>query len=347
ANNEELTAKVRKDFSMIRKNAELEAQLIEDLLDITRISCGDIQLQKRPLDIRDVVEDAIASVQEELDAKKIILRREFRAPATTVFADAARLRQIFGNVLKNAVKFTPHGGGITVETETSPNNTILLKITDTGIGMSADEVTHAFTAFSQGVDGNGRRFGGLGLGLMLAQKLLHYHTGSIHAASAGRGHGATFIIELPLQKCAADKKPEKAPVKNASTSGSAVGSRILLVEDHDPTRIALAQLLTRRNYEVITASSIIEARNLADKQKFDLLIADIGLPDGNGYDLMDELRKEGWRRGIALTGYGMDEDLVRSQNAGFMTHLTKPVSIEALEAALNAAMDPEADELSA
>jgi len=340
-NNRDLPPRVRTDFNTIRKNIEMEARLIDDLLDLTRIERGKIILEKKLVNLRSVIHDAVAQVREEMNQKQIMLDLQFKALQHTVLADAVRLQQIFWNLLKNAVKFTPEGGQITVETGLN-EDTVFVKISDTGIGMTSQEISAIFTAFSQGnhSSDNGQRFGGLGLGLSISQKLAEFHSGKILAASDGRNKGSTFTVELPLATPAetghnstAQKLPENAP-----SGATARGIRILLVEDHEPTRTTLAGLLARRRYQVAEAATVAEARALAGKKSFDLLITDIGLPDGNGYDLMNELGKKNHLRGIALTGYGMEHDVARSENVGFDAHLTKPVRIQSLEAALENAV---------
>ena len=339
ANNRDLPPRVRADFNTIRKNVEMEARLIDDLLDLTRIARGKIILEKHFVNLRSVLQDAIAQVREDMDQKQITLDLRLKASQHTVFADAVRLQQIFWNLLKNAVKFTPVGGKVTVETGLSDNK-IMVKISDTGIGMTPDELTGIFTAFSQGehAAGTGPRFGGLGLGLSISQKLTEFHSGKIIAESGGRDSGSTFTVELPLvthDEANGNSTAPKLP-QGVSHGVPAKSIRILLVEDHEPTRTTLAGLLMRRRYEVAAAATVAEARALAGARNFDLLITDIGLPDGNGYDLMNELGKKNHLRGIALTGYGMEHDVARSENAGFDAHLTKPVRIQSLEAALDA-----------
>jgi PAS domain S-box-containing protein len=338
-NNRDLPPRVRADFNTIRKNIEMEARLIDDLLDLTRIARGKIILEKHFVNLRTVLTDAVAQVREEINQKKLRLELRLKAQQHTVFADAVRLQQIFWNVLKNAVKFTPEGGQVTVETELAGDK-LLTKISDTGIGMTDEELAGIFKAFAQGehAAANGHRFGGLGLGLSISQKLTELHSGRIIAESEGRDRGATFIVELPLVTAAEANGKAKASsvLEEAEQGGIARGIRILLVEDHEPTRTTLASLLARRNYDVVAAATVQEARTLAKERRFDLLITDIGLPDGNGYDLMNELGKESPLRGIALTGYGMEHDVARSENAGFDAHLTKPVRIQSLEAALDA-----------
>lgn len=338
-NNRELPPRVRADFNTIRKNIEMEARLIDDLLDLTRIARGKIILEKHFVNLRTVLTDAVAQVREEMNQKKLRLELRLKAAQHTVFADSVRLQQIFWNLLKNAVKFTPEGGQVTVETEMAGDK-LLTKISDTGIGMTDDELAGIFKAFAQGehAASNGHRFGGLGLGLSISQKLTELHSGQIVATSEGRDKGAIFIVELPLVTAAESNGKMNTSSALEEGHGSKIGKgiRILLVEDHEPTRTTLASLLARRSYDVLAAATVEEARNLAKKHNFDLLITDIGLPDGNGYDLMNELAKENPLRGIALTGYGMEHDVARSENAGFDAHLTKPVRIQSLEAALDA-----------
>jgi PAS domain S-box-containing protein len=338
ATNRDLPPRVRTDFNTIRKNVEMEARLIDDLLDLTRITRGKLTLEKNPVNLRAVLQDAIAQVREDMNQKQISLGLRLQAARHTVFADAVRLQQIFWNLLKNAVKFTPNGGQIIVETSSSENK-IFVKFSDTGIGMTPDELSGIFTAFSQGEHAavNGHRFGGLGLGLSISQKLTELHSGKITASSAGRDKGSAFSVELPLATAAESIRDPATPIPPENTASSAAPKsiRILLVEDHEPTRTTLANLLVRRRYEVAAAATVAEARALAGTRNFDLLITDIGLPDGNGYDLMSELGKKSRLRGIALTGYGMEHDVARSENAGFDAHLTKPVRIQSLEAALD------------
>ncbi len=336
-NNHELAPGVRMDFNTILKNIELEARLIDDLLDLTRIAGGKVILDKRIVDVHSICREAIATVQEEIVRKEIVLKLKLAAPQSEVFADMVRLQQVFWNLLKNAVKFTPQRGLITVESEVSEKDHIVIRIMDTGIGIEPGEMNRLFKTFSQG--DQARQFGGLGLGLAISKRLMDVHEAKIHAFSPGRDQGATFTVELPLAKTvgkSAAAPDGSAPFSDGSLPVNTLKNiRILLVEDHEPTRKTLALLLMRRRYEVVATASIAEA--LAQKRNFHVLISDIGLPDGNGCDLMIEMRKRGSIQGIALTGFGMEQDVARSQEAGFLVHLTKPVKIQALEKALNAA----------
>lgn len=341
AANSNLPGEVRADFQKIAENVTLEARLIDDLLDVTRISQGKLTLEMRPFDPHSAIRDVVAMVQGEIEEKRLVLNLSLMAEGHRVMGDDVRLRQIFWNVLKNAVKFTPVEGTVTVETETrSGDGHFLVRVTDTGIGMTEDEIGRIFAAFSQGNHAqqpDAHRFGGLGLGLAISRMLVELHGGSINAMSPGRGQGATFLIELPLP-IANEQSREPVPAAGLvlpPVLENGIRRRILLVEDHQPTASALALLLNRRNYDVLCANTLAEARAIATQQNFDLLISDIGLPDGNGCDLMRELHHRTGLVGIALTGYGTDADLERSKLAGFSAHLTKPVRTQELDRALS------------
>jgi PAS domain S-box-containing protein len=349
AANEELPATARADFETIRKNVELEARLIDDLLDLTRITRGKLTLELRPVDAHAIVRDALATVRADLEAKRIRLSLDFGEEHPNVWGDPVRLQQVFWNVLKNAVKFTPEAGAITIEARLSPDQTsLVMNITDTGIGMTAHELQRVFEAFSQGDHagtGGSHQFGGLGLGLAISRKVIELHAGRISVVSAGRDRGCTFSIELPLagrrEKPVVEARPQPMPVPTRSAQPfpgtmPAGGLTVLLVEDHVPTRAALEHLLKRRHYRVLPAGSVAEARSVAEKEKIGFVISDIGLPDGNGYELMAELRKDHDLKGIALSGYGMEGDIARSHSAGFIVHLIKPVRVQLLDEALEA-----------
>lgn len=339
-----LAPEVRAQFVTIRNNVEMEAHLIDDLLDVTRISHGKLSLNLALVDVHAVLEESVGVVMQDLKNKQLRLIKDLKLEKAVVNGDAVRLQQVFWNLLKNAIKFTPEQGAITISTRSRGTDKLEVAITDTGIGLLDDELGRIFEAFAQG-EHAGRdkvhRFGGLGLGLAIGRKLVEAHSGSIEARSAGRDQGSTFIVTLPL---ATQPAPMIASQKNSAgpshppINGSGKDTRILLVEDHEPTRTALANLLARRHYNVKTAASLSEARMLAGQHQFELLISDIGLPDGSGIELMNELRsRNASLQGIALTGFGMEEDIARTRNAGFASHLTKPIRVQSLEAALAAA----------
>ena len=357
AANPTLPEPIRADFELVRKNINLEARLIDDLLDLTRITRGKLRLEERRCDLKVILRDAVANVQLDLQDKKQELRIDAPPRDIYVWGDAVRLQQVFWNVLKNAVKFTPEKGRIVVKVVPSlDNEKVTVAITDSGIGMTPQEIERAFQAFTQGdhaTPGVGsHRFGGLGLGLAISKMLVDLHGGHIEARSEGRDRGATFVTELPMQPSAAAKGKGKrtegeatrakndgrpqAPVSEPGRAPLRAGKpRILLVEDHVATRQTLQLLLRNREYVVSSAETATEALQLARAGEFDLLISDLGLPDRSGYELMGELRAlYPTLPGIALSGYGMEDDLARSRAAGFVAHLVKPVTIGMLEDAI-------------
>ena len=342
ANNPAFPEEARALFASIRKNVELEARLIDDLLDLTRILRGKLPLTLKARDVHRVLEDAITTVRADIAQKQLALKLDLMRERPLVAADDVRLQQVFWNILKNAVKFTPDRGTITVRTRLVADDKLVIAVTDTGIGLNPEEMARVFDAFSQGdhaIGGRSHRFGGLGLGLAISRSLVEYHDGTLTVESAGHGRGATFLVELPLLKNAtgsAPGDPSSAPALETTPPmmSSAQTRSVLLVEDHEPTRKTLEALLRRRRFEVSASACLAEARSLAATRSFDLLISDIGLPDGTGFDLMKEMKERYDIRGIALTGYGMEEDIERSQNAGFRVHLTKPIQIQSLDKAL-------------
>lgn len=346
--NPDVPPPVRADFETIRKNVDLEARLIDDLLDLTRITRGKLKLDLQPLDLNCVIDDALATLRAEALTKGVTMKSALSVGPVPVLADAVRLQQVLWNLLNNALKFTPAHGEISIRTYHDPAGQVArVEVTDSGIGMTGLEIEQIFEAFSQGEHaqkGSPRHFGGLGLGLAISRMLVELHQGRIEAASPGRNQGATFTVTLPL----GDKEQAGAlvttPAQSARaqfTESAAVSPelppsrlRILLVEDHVPTRETLSALLRRRKHLVSTAGSLAEARQLVIRQSFDLLISDLGLPDGTGYELMAELAGKLPLKGIAVSGFGMEQDIAQSLEAGFVNHLIKPVRIEALEAAL-------------
>ncbi len=344
ANNPDLPPSVRADFEMIAANVTLEARLIDDLLDLTRIARGKMVLETRPSDVHAAVRGAAQMIQADATQKQLEIELQLDAQPSLILGDDVRLKQVFWNLLQNAVKFTPAGGRIRVESTAEPEAAMLcIRIQDTGIGMTPAELERVFRPFEQGdhaAQWSSQRFGGLGLGLAIARMLVELHSGEIRAASDGPDTGTAFTIRLPLLMTPTETvrpapvTPSSAVSAKAPPSAAETRARILLVEDHTPTRLALANLLIRRQCEVVTASDAAAARTLITGGVFDLLISDIGLPDGNGCDLMMEFGSRYGVRGIALTGYGSQEDILRSERAGFATHLTKPVSMQALDSAL-------------
>ena len=335
AEDAELPPRALSDIEIIRKAIALQAQLVDDLLDIARITRGKLRLDFHPLDVHTALRHTNEIVAGEAQERQIEIRLDLAASEHFIEADAVRVQQIFWNILKNGLKFTPPRGVVTVRTSNpvQDKGTLLIEITDTGIGIEPGMLGNIFDAFVQGEHTAGHRFGGLGLGLAIVRKLVELQNGCIRAQSGGRDQGTTFSIEFPLAVAPAADSPQPT----VSTSPKQPKRRILLVEDHDITRIALARLLERLGHQVTAAATAAQARELAGTSKCDLIISDVGLPDEDGHTLVADLRKTHGLPAIALSGYGMDEDLERSRKSGFFIHLTKPVDIHALKEVIAAA----------
>jgi PAS domain S-box-containing protein len=326
---EELAPQVRRDFAMIRQNVELEARIIDDLLDLTRITQGKLVLRFEQVDPHLLIAHALDILRHDIEEKKLDVKLDFAATEHHVTADAVRLEQVFWNVLKNAVKFTPNGGRLSVCSSDADGH-LRVSVADNGIGITPEELPRIFNAFAQGAEAEAPRFGGLGLGLSISALLVNEHRGRIWAESSGRDQGATFHIELPLV-------PESGPVPSPAVPAplaSAGPLHILLVEDHQTTRETLTRLLARSGHRIESANCVAQALEVAAQKSFDLVISDLGLPDGDGHGLMRALRRDFGLRGIALSGYGMQSDIEKSSEAGFVEHLTKPIDLTALEEAI-------------
>ncbi len=332
----ELRRDVREDMAMIKRNIELEVKLIDDLLDVSRIASGKIPLKIAPLDLNEALREVCNSFRSQLLHQHVRLALELSGDVGIVSADATRLQQVFLNVFRNAIKFTPEQGAIQVTCARLSPARCEIRVRDSGIGIPSELLPHIFEAFEQGDARVTRQFGGLGLGLTIAKALIELHGGSIRAESAGQGQGATFIMELPGEPPAVAAAAE--PVLTGG-SGKGGGLRLLIVEDHEDTARALSRLLTRAGYVVNTARDVAGALALAGRETFDLLISDLGLPDGSGYDVMTGLQKIQPLPGIAMSGYGMDDDMSRSKESGFIEHLVKPVEVPQLIAAIRRVME--------
>jgi signal transduction histidine kinase len=317
---------VRDQLAMMRRNVELETRLIDDLLDITRISRGKLAITKEPADVHQLLRHAMEIVSTDATGKKVEVI--FALEATQHFAgvDAARIQQVFWNLIKNAFKFSSGGGTVTLRTRNDARGTIIISVEDTGVGISADALPHIFDAFDQGDWKGQHRYGGLGLGLAISKAVVDLHGGSIHAESKGPGHGATFAVRLNAVAEPAAEAPAKIKPNQPSRS-----LRILIVEDHEATNTVLSRLLTKSGHRPVLASNIHEALEAYPREIFDVVISDLGLPDGSGLDLMPQLLKNRPVFGIALSGYGMESDLQKSKQAGFLTHLVKPVDFDQLQ----------------
>ena len=320
-------------LALMRRNLDLETHLIDDLLDLTRVTSGKLQLHRETTDAHLCLRQAIGICQPDIDAKELQLVIELDAPRHFVDGDASRLQQIFWNLIKNAVKFTPVGGRIAIETRSAEASRLTVEFRDTGVGIDPRPLLHLFEPFFQVQHALKQRAGGLGLGLAICKAITEAHGGTLTAASAGLGKGATFCVELATV-AEPSAKLLSGPAADASTPARREDLRLLLVEDHDDTRKVLARLLNRRGYKVEAARNAQEARSLSREKTFDLLVSDIALPDATGCELLKELSSKHRLRGIAMSGFGSDADLAQSRAAGFLEHLVKPIDATALDAAI-------------
>ena len=324
---------VREALEVVRRNVELEARLIDDLLDVTRISKGKLQLSFETICVHQILQRAYEICREEIEAKNLDVEFQLRAVHTHVEGDPARLQQVFWNLIKNSVKFTPEKGRITIATLNPVPDKIEALIIDTGIGVEHETIDKIFNAFEQGQADITRRFGGLGLGLTISKALIDAHDGKIHVQSPGKDQGSTFSVELntvfaPIGR---DGDGQDQPVDREPKQSVPPHRRVLLVDDHYDTCIGMKRMLERHGYEITVAHTAEQAVEKVRTEEFDLLISDIGLPDRSGYDLMREVRLNNDLPGIALSGFGSEQDVNQAREAGFAEHLTKPVSFERLE----------------
>ncbi len=319
-------AGIREALQIIRRNVQLEARLIDDLLDLARIRNSKLQLQFQLVDAHELLRRALEICKPQVEARGIQLETRLDAKETVLSADPARLQQIFWNLISNSVKFTPRNGLIKIVTA-NENGSLRVEVSDTGAGIEPGKLVSIFDAFEQAPQ---RASAGLGLGLAICKALAEFHQGKISAYSAGPGHGSTFTVILPVVEAAV---PQKDAEKLTNAKVEALPLRLLVVEDHIDTANTLLRLLTRYGYKVQSADCVATALEVAREHPFDVIVTDIGLPDGNGVELFQQIRAEHHDtplRGIALSGFGTEEDVARSKAAGFDDHLTKPVDFSQL-----------------
>ena len=323
-NEPDLSENVHESLQMIRRNVELEARLIDDLLDLTRIDKGKIQLSFEVVNAHALLQNALEICQAEIDRKHLTPRLDLAAEKVYLRADPARLQQIFWNLINNAVKFTARDGQISICTNDDTGDRLRIEIADTGLGIEPESLPKIFDAFEQG----GRtQLGGLGLGLAISKRLVEAHSGTITAESAGRNKGAKFTLIFPV----CEKVDAQAPLAVSPRAAHHRAMRVLLVEDHEDTKQSLTKLLRLRGYYVESASNVQSALDLIAQDQFDVLISDLGLPDGSGIDLIRRVQSDRPVLGIALTGFGMEEDIRKSREAGFKHHLVKPIDLNKLD----------------
>jgi CheY-like chemotaxis protein len=341
--NPDIPADVQNDLAMIRRNIELETRLIDDLLDITRVANGKLALDPRPIWAHQLLQHVCHNCKVDADARGIELTCRLNADRDMLHADAARLQQVFWNLVKNAIKFTPRGGQVTVTTANGGpgNGELLVTVSDTGTGITADVLPRIFNAFEQGEQTVTRTYGGLGLGLAISQAIVDLHHGRIWAESDGANRGSAFHVAMPLHTIEPQlPRPQTTLPATQSDHHPTRQLHVLLVDDHTDTMQVMSRILSRWGLRLTCASRISEALQAAFKEKFDLLISDIGLPDGSGCELAEQLQKIQPIPAIALSGFGMDSDIQHSLAAGFSVHLTKPVNLDQLWKAIIVLTEP-------
>ena len=337
---DDVRAEVRSTLAMIDRNAKLEARLIDDLLDITRATTGRLTLSLTCVDVHRVIQHAAEICRAQITDSQLILNLQLSASGHCVTGDPARLQQVFWNLIKNAAKFTPPGGIITIRTwncsgQGGGDIHLLAEVADTGIGIEADRLPRIFNAFEQKGPEQQRRYGGLGLGLAISRSVIEAHGGRLNATSAGENRGSTLTIEfMTLSGPCSNIVTVDSPRSSLKDASGAQGLTILLIDDNRDTLNYVATLLQQRGHQVNPAYNFRTARKLAEANAYDLVISDIELPDGSGLDLMRELTITQPTPGIALSGFGTADDVAMSLQVGFAEHLTKPIDFRKLEEAI-------------
>lgn len=316
-------------MDIIRRNANMQAQLIDDLMDLGRISSGKMMLDVEPVDLARVVREAISSVQHAADMKRIQIKTIVSEMRGGLLGDPKRLQQVVWNLLMNSIKFTPAGGRIFV-TLTRTASHYRISIADTGTGIPADFLPHVFDRFRQADSSTKRHHGGLGIGLALVKQLVEMHAGTVAAQSPGDGLGATFTVNLPVAIAQTHKPEPDAPAESESVNLSELEGINVLVVDDDPDSLdVISRILRLRKAVVRTATSVEEAVKDFQVARPHLIVSDIGMPGSDGYELIRRIRKLPGGAAVpaaALTALVRTDDRMRALNAGFQTHVSKPVS---------------------
>lgn len=324
----------RRAVDVLRRNTQLQAQLVSDLLDISRMLSGKLRLELQSVDLATVIDDVVHMIQSAVDAKNIHLRQDLEAGVGLAVGDPARLQQVMSNLLSNAVKFTPRGGDIVVTLRQLDSHADII-VSDTGVGIAPEFLSSVFDRFRQADASTTRRFGGLGLGLAIVKQLVEMHGGVVRAESAGEGKGARFTVSLPVDAPKArGEGPAREPSANDKASALSEvtlhGLKCLVVEDDADTCDLIQRLLEAHGAQVFTASSGPEALTLLPSAKPDLLVSDIGLPDMDGYQLIERIRalnpeEGGTMPALAVTAFARPDDRRRALRAGYQAHVAKPV----------------------
>jgi PAS domain S-box-containing protein len=325
----------------IARNARAQGRLIDELLDISRIMTGKLCLDLRAVKLAPLIQAVVDDVRPAADARSINLEAAFNSDIGPILGDPDRLQQIVWNLLTNAIKFTPKGGDVHVRLERNDSH-VLITVNDSGQGIATELLPHVFERFRQADSSNTRSNGGLGLGLSIVRQLVELHRGTVTAESSGENAGTTFRVMLPLPSLhevpnAAEKTERNSPT---TAQHSLSGLRVLVVDDERDTRELVAAVLTTCGAEVVSVGSATEALDQMERQRFDLLISDIGMPEMNGYDLISRIRQLGEEHGgrtpaLALTAYAGIDDRKRALAAGYEMHIPKPfAAAELISAAI-------------
>ena len=321
---------VRWSYEVIERQLAHLSRLVDDLLDVSRITRGKLELRPEPADFRDIARAAAEAIQPSVAARGVLLRVSLPQVPVPVRADTVRMTQVVLNLLDNACKFTPPGGtiGLTVELEAGR---VRIAVADTGAGITEGELPRLFQMFYQSDTGTAPSQGGLGIGLALVKLIVEMHRGTVEATSAGPGLGSEFVVRLPLAEAV------RKPIEHRPAAGGipleSPGRRILVVDDNEDNAESLAMLLRRRGHEVHTAHDGETAVALAEELGVEVVLLDIGLPVLDGYQAARAIREQPWGKGImlvAVTGWGQENDRQRSREAGFDAHLVKPVDLAEL-----------------
>jgi signal transduction histidine kinase len=331
---------VRQAAEVIRRNAMTQAQLVSDLLDLSRLQTGKLTIHRQPVALVPLLTDSVEGVRGDADAKGIRLEVESSEGPLPIEADAVRVRQILWNLLHNAVKFTPEGGKVTIRLDRDGGEA-RLTVEDTGQGMEAAFLPDVFEMFRQAEAGLSRRHGGLGIGLSLVRQLVELHGGRVRAESEGAGRGSRFTVWLPILSTQEDRITGNRP-----GAGALTGVRVLVVDDSEDTVSMLCHLLKSAGAVVHAVSSGAEALHRTEHEGFDVILSDLSMPGMDGFELLRELKSRPKTAGVpvlAVTGFGQTEDIERTRAAGFFAHLAKPVQLARLvEAAREAIEQPSA-----
>lgn len=327
---------IKKDIPMLRRNIELEAQMIDDLMDLNRIVRGKVRLTLNLVNVHDVIRATVGMYESDFNSLGLAISLQLEARLPFVQADSGRLQQVFGNLLKNATGFTPRGGQIKIRTFNDTDNTVFAAFNDNGIGMSPGTIERLFIPFEQAIDAQMGRTGGLGLGLAISQELVHAHNGLITAESPGLGKGSTFIVRLPCVQDVAQQLAAQKPSESSSKSECAL--RILLIEDHIDTAAVISRILQQMGHKTDKAHTLADSLRQIENSDYDVIISDLSLPDGTGFEFIERLRQQRQTPVIAITGLARQGDVDKCEAAGFIAHISKPVTVQQLRQTLSRVM---------